>query len=101
MLDDLILVRLLPVRSRPPTVPQVARDLGPLFQRPLDASRVREAVAGLRAQGAVTSGHLTPTEDGRDRALAFLGMEALPARWTWRTLRTRALPCKVLGLPPA
>jgi hypothetical protein len=100
MLDDLILVRLLPVRSRPPTVTQVARDIGPLFQRPPDPARVRDAVAGLRAQGAVFPGRLVPTEDGRGRALRFLGMEALPAGWTWRTLRTRALPCKVLGLPP-
>jgi hypothetical protein len=100
MLDDLILVRLLPVRSRPPTVTQVARDIGPLFQRPPDPVRVRDAVDGLRAQGAVRPGRLVPTEDGRVRALRFLGMEALPPGWSWRTLRARALPCKVLGLPP-
>src|SRR5687768_6418000 len=100
MLDDLILVRLLPVRSRPPTVAQVTRDLAPLFQRPLETTRVRDAVALLRTQGAVIPDRLASTEDGQGRALRFLGMEALPPSWTWRTLRNRALPCKILGLPP-
>jgi hypothetical protein len=100
MLDDLILVRLLPVRSRPPPAFRVARDLGPLLQRPLDVARVEEAVARLREQGAVTLDTLAPTEEGRARALRFLGMEELPVGWNWRTLRNRALPCKALGLPP-
>jgi hypothetical protein len=101
MLDDLILVRLLPGGRRPPMLPQVARDLSPMFRRPLDVERVRVAVDGLRARGEIAPGRLAPTDAGRARALRFLGLDALPARCTWRTLKARALPSKALGLPPA
>ncbi|MEZ4236964.1 MAG: hypothetical protein R3F59_12590 [Myxococcota bacterium] len=101
MLDDLILVRLLPRAARPPTASRIATDLGALFRDPPDRAAVESAVTALCDAGAVTAEPLGLTPAGRARALRFLGLDALPARWSWRTLRARALPSRAVGLPPA
>lgn len=99
MIDELILVRVLPGPSRP-SVPQLARELGPMFRRPPPAEAFRDAVSRLRAAGDLGPTGLAPTDSGAKRALAFLGLPSLPARWTWRTIRSQALPARVLGLSP-
>jgi len=100
MIEALILCRLLPEGRTRPSVPGLVRDLAPLLHRPLTAERVRAAIAALRDRGEIEGERLSVTDAGRERALAFLGLDALPPRWSWRTIRERALPSRALGAAP-
>jgi hypothetical protein len=97
----LFLVRLLAAgktRLRPAAVRQ---DVSKLFSSP-PTGEEWEAVEGeLAAAGLLTASPLRLTEPGRAQALAFLGLESLPPRSTWKTIQSRYLVPKALGVGPA
>lgn len=98
-LADLILLRLLPERKSV-AMKKVRTDLGVFFRRPPAAEEVEESVAALKAEGFIVpkKGHCV-TDAGRARALQFLGIEKLPPRANWRTVKAKYLVPNALGLP--
>lgn len=98
-LADLVLLRLLPAaKSVPPA--DLRRDLGAFFRAPPTADAVAAAVGELRAEGYVTARGQAATAAGRARALQFLGIDKLPPRATWRTVKAKYLVPRALGLAP-
>lgn len=100
-LADLILARLLTAGTRPPTPTQVREAVAPFFTRPPTGERMGEVLAGLRAAGLVAAKGRRLTAAGRARALAYLGVDELPPRSNWGTVRTKYLMPKALGLSAA
>ncbi|QDU24247.1 hypothetical protein [Urbifossiella limnaea] len=95
-LADLILARLLPAKtSLAPT--KLRADLSPLFRGPPSADALADAVAELRAAGLVSAKGLRLTDAGRERARAFLGVEALPGKGDWSAVKSRCLLPMALG----
>lgn len=99
-LDMLLLVRLLTCRTAP-TLAQLARDTSPFYRDPPGTAALEEAVERLRAAGLVSPRARQLTEEGRQRALSFLQLDKLPARWTWKTVKDKALVPMALGLDRA
>ncbi|HYH66524.1 MAG TPA: hypothetical protein VD866_17655 [Urbifossiella sp.] len=95
-LVDLILARLLPAKSNLPTH-KLRADLAPLFREPPSTAAVADALAELRADGLVTPKGQRLTDAGRARALAFLGVEAVPGRGDWAAVKSRCLLPMALG----
>lgn len=97
-LADLILLRLLPEQKS--VAPKKLRaDLAVFFRAAPAAEQTGEVVATLRAEGFITSKGQRATEAGRARALQFLGVEKLPPRANWRTVKAKYLVPRALGLP--
>jgi hypothetical protein len=106
---QLILVRLLTGGDKGATLTQVKKDVEPLLQHRwtgasltdlLDTTFAQLGSAGLlnrTRKGKTDRGTLT--EAGRRHALEFLGIDDLPARSTWTTLKKTYLLARVLGLP--
>lgn len=100
-LADLILARMaLPAKTSP--APSVVRtDVGGLLHgRPLSADEFAAARDGLASAGLVTvkGRSVRLTGDGRRRALKFLGTDELPPRTNWKTVQTKYLFPKAVGL---
>jgi hypothetical protein len=98
-LADLILVRLLPA-AKSVSPRRLRADLAGFFRRPPSGGEVSETVDGLRAAGLVTRRGQRLTGAGRKRALAYLGVAALPAGTKWAGVRAKYLVPKALGLSP-
>lgn len=99
ILPDLILARLL-VAPKGVAASKLRTDLAVFFRRPPAAEEVSGAVAELRGDGFLQPGRgQRATDAGRARALAFLGVAALPPRANWGTVRAKFLTPKALGLP--
>lgn len=98
---DLLLARLLPATKQPHKPQKVRADVGRFFRQPPADEPWQDLVDGLVEAGLLTRGPLELTAAGRARALAFLGIAALPPRCQWKQVRTKFLLPKVLGLDPA
>lgn len=97
-LADLILVRLLPPSKSPPSAGKVRDDLTPLFHKVPTAEQVAEALTALRAAGLVFPKKQILTDAGRTRALEYLGINELPAKVNFGTIKAKFLVPKALGL---
>lgn len=99
-LPDLLLVRLLPVTHRPPTLRAAMRDVARFLRRAPTLPEAADVVERLRLADLVDRRRLALTPSGRAHALAVLGVEEIPIGTTWRAIRTRWLPAAALGVPP-
>ncbi|HEY1187438.1 MAG TPA: hypothetical protein VGE74_07255 [Gemmata sp.] len=98
-LADLILLRLLPAAtSVSPAALQ--KDVAVFFHRAPDADAIVRTLAALRAEGFVTAKGQQVTDAGRARALQFLGVEGLPPRSNWGTVKAKFLVPRALGTTP-
>jgi hypothetical protein len=98
---ELLLVRLLVPTKKPPALSAARKSLDPCFLRPPTADEWADAAQQLRAAGLLDPKKLLLTVEGRERALAFLGVDELPARVKWQTVQGRYLVPKALGLAPS
>jgi len=99
-LADLILARLL-AAQKSVSFTDIAKAVGEFYERPPSAAQLAEVVAGLKTSGLmVTAKGQQLTDDGRTRALAYLGLAELPARTGWPAIRAKYLLNKSLGLKP-
>lgn len=100
---ELILARLLVPAKRPPTAKSIARQLAPFFAHRLITAEwnamFEAALEALVRSGDVVAKPLTLTDIGRNKALAWLGMNAVPPRLTWKTLQAAWLAPRALGAP--
>jgi hypothetical protein len=99
-LVDLILLRLLPEKkSVGPT--DLRTDLAVFFRHPPTTEQIKEAVDALKAEGFIAPNKgQRATAAGRARALQFLGLEKLPPRANWGTVKAKYLVPRALGLAP-
>jgi hypothetical protein len=74
-------------------------DLGVFFRRAPTADDVAQTVTALRAEGFIAPKGQRATDAGRARALQFLGIEKLPPRANWTTVKAKYLVPRALGLP--
>lgn len=99
----LLLVRLLVPAKKRPTRAEVKKALDPFFQQRHSAaewnSLFDQALDHLVADGQATARPLDLTDAGRATTLAFLGLETLPSRTNWKSLKDAFLVAKALGLP--
>lgn len=106
-IEDLVLVRLLAGDGAPVTRAKLAKDLESIVEHRYVGtawtSLLEEACTALEEQGdlEVAKGgkKVYPTDGGKKRALAFLGVERLPAKTAWSTLRKVYLFAKAMGVP--
>ncbi len=95
---DLVLARLLPAAKKPPTGAVVQKDVAPLLREPPEKGAVAEVAKALKAAGLLADPGLTLTPSGREQALAYLRIQALPPKATWGTVRDKYLVPLALGL---
>ena len=95
---DLILARLLVPSKKPPAPGAVEKAVTPLLRKPPAKGFVAASRPGLQAAGLLTTPGLTLTPAGRTRALAYLGIDALPAKSNWGTVQAKYLLPLALGL---
>lgn len=86
--EDIVLVRLLAAPKKGLSEARTMRDLGFLFEHRLGPGDFRAVLDRLRAARLVLDDRLEVTEDGKRRALRFLGVDRLP-RGDWRAFRSR------------
>src|SRR4051794_32984761 len=98
LLDDLILVRLLTTGKRSPTESSLRKELLPVCAVPPTPEQVETALQGLADGALLTQRPLRLTEEGRQRALAFLGVERLPPRADWRKAKEQLLLFRAHGV---
>ena len=109
-LSSLVLARLLPRGRKGETPGKIRDDLQQLAGRTqgkaeflqsvkvqLEQLQSRELVERVSSRGSACS--LTPA--GRKKTCAFLGIEKVPGRITWATVRDIYLFAKALGIEPA
>ncbi|HEX5269366.1 MAG TPA: hypothetical protein VFW33_02710 [Gemmataceae bacterium] len=94
---EVILVRLLTGKSLKPK--KLRADVGALFPKTMSDERWQAELGELVAAGLLTAKNPRLTEAGRARALAFLGVDALPPRATWKSVKGRYLFPKAAGAP--
>ncbi|MCI0701581.1 MAG: hypothetical protein L0241_10905 [Planctomycetia bacterium] len=103
---ELILTRLAVPSSKPPSPGVVRKDVGKVLGHTLATDEYTELTNQLRAEGLVeprprSRGGVQLTSAGRERALTFLGVTALPARTNWKLVRAKYLFPKALGVSSA
>ncbi len=108
MIESLILVRLLTPSKKAITTTRLKNDLAPLAQHRYEGSawtnRVDTGLRDLEQQGYLTQSKpnraikLELTSAGRQKALKFLGVEAMPDNLTWTKLKTEYLTVRALNL---
>src|SRR5439155_7662569 len=98
LLDDLILTRLLVTGKRPLGPGKLRDDVNRLLASPPSAEEWQTALQEMEEAGLLTRKPLGLAEAGRTRALAFLGLETLPPNTDWRTVETRYLVPRALGI---
>jgi hypothetical protein len=101
LVGDLILVRLLASGKQPPSPKRVREDLERFFKHLPNAEQWQGYLDELVRGGLLTARPYRLTDAGRTEALGFLGLDALPARTYWKTVRTRYLLTRALGVPEA
>ncbi len=101
---QLLLVRLLVPAKKKLTRGDLKKSLDPLFQHRHSAAEwntlLDETLNQLAAGGLVIVQPPDLTDTGRQKALSFLGLDALPPRTTWKALKDSYLVGRALGLPP-
>src|SRR5262245_22392804 len=97
--EELVLARLVTCGKSRVKPEKVRQDLAPLFRHPPGGDQWQAHTDTLVEAGLLTLKPYRLTEAGRARALEFLGVEALPPRANWKTVCTRYLMPKALGLP--
>ncbi len=100
LVGELILARLLTSGKKAPRPKQLRDDIGRFFKHPPNGEQWQEYVEDLVNAGLLTTGPYELTDAGRAQAFKFLGLESLPPRTNWKTLRARYLVPKALGLAP-
>jgi hypothetical protein len=98
LLDDLILTRLLVTGMRPPGPSKLRDDVNRLLGSPPSGEEWQTTLGEMEEAGLLTRKPLTLTDAGRTRALAFLGLEALPPTTDWRAVQSRYLVPRALGV---
>jgi len=104
-IESLVLVRLLalPQKNRP-APGKIRDDLYGLVQDAFSKSdwksKFEGAMQRLLAERRIVKPPLGLTDAGRERALSFLGVSALPANIRWPQLRDVFLIAKAMGLSP-
>jgi hypothetical protein len=98
LVGDIILVRLLTAGKKPTTPSELRKGLEPFFAHSPDAEQWQAHVSDLVSAGMLTTRPYRLTETGRMYALGFLGLEALPKGMTWKTIQSRYLVPKALGV---
>src|SRR5205823_722037 len=96
-----LLVRMVLPSKKPVAPSLVRRDLGKLLDSELSASELDHLRNELVSAGFLAKGHRNAfvlTDDGRERALRFLGVPELPARANWSNVIARYLFPKAAGL---
>jgi len=101
-LADLVLVRLALPSQKLPSATNIRKDLASASGTPITPDDYAKVTSVLQAEGLVaprprSKGAVQLTDAGRDAALRFLGVEALPPRTTWKVIRSRYLPAKAVG----
>jgi hypothetical protein len=100
---QLFLTRLLVPLGKRPGTSSLRRALYPLFKDRYRDSEWQElcdyTLGRLESDGLVTRAPVALTAAGRASALEFLGIEDLPARLSWRSLKNRFLVPLALGVP--
>jgi hypothetical protein len=99
LVEDLLLVRLLAPAKRPPAPSQLRKDLEKLTGAALAGQDVTALLGQLAGDGLLAGKPARLTEQGRRRALDFLGVDSLPPKVNWKLLQARYLVAKALGLP--
>jgi hypothetical protein len=101
-LHELILARLLVTSARGLTRGELVKSLRPFgdhrFGDAAWAEAIDNAVRDVEESGALTRKPLQLTPPGEREALAMFGLADKPARLTWRTVKSRYLPARALGL---
>jgi hypothetical protein len=104
--ESLILARLLPAGEKGETAVKIAADLKPLLGEvptvePLASLKVKGLVEDLPAKGKSKkpASKARLTEQGRSAALGFLGVDVLPPKTNWGTIRKSYLTLRALGVP--
>jgi hypothetical protein len=97
--EELILARLLPCGNSSLSPKKLRDDLARFFRHPPGADQWQTHVSNLVEASLLTVKPYRLTEAGRARALEFIGVERLPPRASWSTIRARFLVPKALGLP--
>ena len=109
----LLLARLLATGEKGEKRDKVRKELEPLLEHRWSGGalteRIDQTVSDLVAEGLIAvkmvgkgkkaAEHLALTEEGRRRGLSLLGIESLPPKTTWPTLKKVYLPALALGLP--
>ncbi len=117
--DHLVLARLLVAGEKGATTSDLKKDLGPLLEHRWPGSelegRLDRALENLEAVGlsdlvpqAPSKGkkarpkpaRFAPTDAGRRRSLAFLGLDELPEKTTWAKVKSPYLLARLLDVPP-
>jgi hypothetical protein len=102
-LGQLALVRLLAYSAKPLARSALRKSLEPFFLHRTTAAEwitlFEEILGRLIVEGLITGKPLALTERGRAQALGFLGLETLPARVSWRTLKNTYLVARALEMP--
>ncbi len=98
LLDDLILTRLLVTGKRPLGPGKLRDDVNRLLESPPAAEEWQATLQEMEEAGLLSRKPLGMTDAGRQRALAFLGVETLPPNTDWRAVETRYLVPRALGI---
>ncbi len=102
-LELLALARLLVAGEKGLTRAKLATDLKPLAGSPIDpaleALESARAIAPILNKKGKPTASLTLTGEGRRATLEALGLEALPPKTTWATLKASHLVALALGRP--
>jgi hypothetical protein len=105
VIEDLVLVRLLAVsKSNAPGPKKLRDELYPFFQSRLSPgdwnTHLEATLQQLDSAGLIARKPFALSDQGRQRALRFLGINDLPPRVTWSQLRDTYLVSKAFGLAP-
>jgi hypothetical protein len=100
--ESLVLVRLALPSRKPPSASDVRGDVAKVTGTPLTADEYAGLTASLLANGLVeprprSRGGVRLTEAGRSAALTYLGLNAIPPRTNWKTVRAKYLLARALG----
>ena len=104
--EVLLLVRFLalPKKNRPGPK-RVRDDLYPFFQHRLSAGQWHTAcdtaLDRLESTGAISRRPFSLSQNGRERACQYLGVQEVPDSISWPTLRDKYLVAKACGLEPS
>src|SRR6266850_365022 len=88
---QLLLVRLLTAGKKGPGPKRLREEVGRFLPQRMTDEQWQTLVEELTQAGLITSKPLALTDVGRAEALAILGVESLPPRATWSTVRQRYL----------
>src|SRR5438105_2595483 len=103
-LEELILLRIASNGSRGLRVREIKRAIDPYVQREYGASEwskiLEELLRSLEVKEITPAPHRL-TASGKQRVLAFLELDALPANTSWSQIRRTHLPARLLGVSPA